>query len=64
MKKDKVTPRFVIVDNSDNSFKPYLTEDLHNTGDPECAWIFESEAEAEEMIKNSGLQDWASVMEL
>jgi len=55
------TKRFVIYDNTDNSNKPYLAEDLHNTGDPECAWIFKTEEEAEEVIKNSGFQDWASV---
>jgi len=64
MKKEKVTPRFVIYDNTDNSFKPYLTEDFRHTGDPETAWSFETEAEAEEVIKNNDAQDWASVMEL
>ena len=55
--------KYVICDNTDNSAKPYIAEDLKNTGDPSSAWIFDTKEEAQAVIDNSGWT-WAFVYKL
>lgn len=52
--------KFIICDNTQNTGKPYIAEDLSNTGDYNSAWIFNTEEEAQEVISNSNW-DWAYV---
>lgn len=54
--------KFVICDKTENSGKPYISEDLSNTGDINSAWQFETKEAAEKVISDSGL-DWAYVEE-
>ena len=54
--------KFVICDKTENSGKPYITEDLSNTGDINSAWQFETKEAAEKVISDGGL-DWAYVEE-
>lgn len=55
--------KYVICDKSENSDKPYIAEDLSNTGDSESAWQFDSEGEAQEVIDNAQW-DWAYIEEV
>jgi hypothetical protein len=52
--------KFVICDKTENSGKPYIAEDLSNTGDINSAWQFETKEAAEKVISDIGL-DWAYV---
>ena len=61
MKNKKI--KFVICDSTDNSFKPYISEDLSNTGDSSSAWKFDTIAEAQKTIDNAGW-DWAYVQDI
>ena len=54
--------KYVICDKTENSGKPYIAEDLSNTGDINSAWQFESKEAAEKVISDSGW-DWAYVEE-
>ena len=54
--------KFVICDKTENSGKPYISEDLSNTGDINSAWQFETKEAAEKVISDGGL-DWAYVEE-
>lgn len=58
----KNSVKFVICDKTENSGKPYIAEDLSNTGDIDTAWQFETKEDAENVINNSGW-DWAYVDE-
>ena len=55
--------KYVICDKTENIGKPYIAEDLSNTGDSESAWIFNTKEEAQEVINNAQW-DWAYVEEL
>jgi hypothetical protein len=39
--------RYVICDKTENTDKPYISEDLSNTGDYDSAWIFLTEKESQ-----------------
>jgi len=52
--------RFVICDNTQNSGKPYISDDLSNTGDCESAWIFKTQEDAQKVIDSSNW-DWAYI---
>ena len=54
--------KFVICDKRENSGKPYIAEDLSNTGDINSAWQFDTKEHAEKVISDSGW-DWAYVEE-
>jgi hypothetical protein len=54
--------KFVICDKTENSGKPYIAEDLSNTGDINSAWQFDTKEHAEKVISDSGW-DWAYVEE-
>ena len=58
----KNSVKFVICDKTENSDKPYIAEDLSNTGDINSAWQFDSIEAAEKVISDSGW-DWAYVSE-
>jgi len=51
---------FVIADKTENSGKPYIAEDLSNTGDMDSAWQFATEAEAQAVIDASNWE-WAYI---
>ena len=58
-----VPVQYVICDNTENTGKPYIAEDLSNTGTSEGAWIFNTEKEAQNQINNAGWE-WAYVEEI
>ncbi len=55
--------KFIICDNTENTGKPYITENFKNTGCLENAWAFSTEEEAISVIKNCSWEDWAYVQE-
>jgi hypothetical protein len=55
--------RYVICDKTANTGKPYIAEDLTNTGDYDSAWIFNSKEEADKVIEASNW-DWAYTEEI
>lgn len=54
---------FVIIDTTENTGKPYISEDLSNTGTIEGAWQFDSEKSAQEVIDASNWK-WASIEQI
>lgn len=54
---------FIICDRTANNGKPYIAEDLSNTGNPQYAWKFDTEEEAQAVI-DYGQWDWAYVDEM
>ena len=52
--------KFVICDFTENSGKPYIAENLSNTGDCNSAWIFDSEENAQNVILANNW-NWATV---
>jgi len=54
--------KFVICDKTENSGRPYISEDLSNTGDINSAWQFETKEAAEKVITDSNWE-WAFVEE-
>lgn len=54
---------YVICDSTENTGKPYIAEDLSNTGTIEGAWQFETEKAAQDVIDASGW-DWAYIEEI
>jgi hypothetical protein len=54
--------KFVICDKTENSGKPYIAEDLSNTGDINSAWQFDTEKDAQKVIDISRW-DWAYIDE-
>lgn len=50
--------RYVICDKTETTGKPYIAEDLTNTGDYDSAWIFNTKEDAEKVIKTSNWE-WA-----
>lgn len=52
--------KFVICDKTQNSGKPYIAEDLSNTGDINSAWQFDTKEAAKKVIADSNW-DWAYV---
>ena len=59
----KNSTKFVICDKTENSGKPYIAEDLSNTGDYTSAWQFDTMEAAKKVIKDSDW-DWAYVEEI
>jgi len=57
------TIKYVICDKTANTGKPYISEDLSNTGDYDSAWQFETKEAAEKVIQDSKW-DWAYVEEI
>lgn len=55
--------RYVICDETENIGKPYIAEDLSNTGDYESAWIFNTHEDAQKVINDSNWW-WAYVDEI
>lgn len=55
--------KYVICDKTQNTSKPYIAEDLSNTGDCNSAWIFKTKEEAQKVIDNSNW-DWAYIKEI
>ena len=55
--------KWVICDKTDNSNKPYISEDYSNTGDIDSAKEYDSQELAEQAIINNEWSEWAYVME-
>lgn len=55
--------RYVICDKTENTGKPYIAEDLSNTGDYDSAWIFKTQEAAQKVIESSNW-DWAYIEEI
>jgi hypothetical protein len=60
----KNSTKFVICDKTENSGKPYISDDLSNTGDYNSAWQFDTKEAAEKVIFNSDWTEWAYVEEI
>ena len=54
--------KFVICDKTENSGKPYIAQDLSNTGDINSAWQFDTKEDAQKVIDSSNW-DWAYIEE-
>lgn len=54
---------FIICDKTANNGKPYIAEDLSNTGNIETAWKFHTKESAQQVIDHAGW-DWAYVDEM
>lgn len=55
--------RYVICDKTENTGKPYIAEDLSNTGDIHSAWQFDTKEAADKVIADSNW-DWAYTEEI
>ena len=55
--------KYVICDKTANTGKPYIAEDLSNTGDYDSAWQFDKKEDAQSII-DSNAWDWAYVDEI
>jgi hypothetical protein len=55
--------RYVICDKTENTARPYIAEDLSNTGDYDSAWIFNTKEDAQNVI-DAYNWDWAFAEEI
>ncbi len=61
--KVEMPTRYVICDETANTGKPYISEDLSNTGDYDSAWQFDNKKDAQKVIDDNNWE-WAYIEEI